>query len=448
MPAAARSRSAAASRSATCLVLATPVPVRPIALTATVKTKAWAGPLRSASTKGGRAAPRASSHSFRSDFGCFGACVWRLHAPAPRLDARSAARLPARHRSRSRPTPPPARPPAPRRRGRRRRGLRWGRRPACPLMPSAVADRGELRLGHQVRMPAGQQALRLVRETLGQPFRHQQAEHPVAHELQPLVGPDGRLSAMAARDRRAVRERLAQQVRVGEGVAERRASQLIPVSSRPQRISSGHSHNLPPRRGRVDGEEDELGPADQVLDRQEADALLAGQERAAALCGKRLSRLLSRLSPIANRLPSGTTNSPVLLASPLSPILAIRWVAPPGSVSAYSLLLDRSAALVRGDDVAERAAHGGLAVHVQHAPPHLDVVAGQAHDALDVVGVVGVHVLEHGRRRRAWAGCRRCGRGTAAARTAANGRSSRRRTWTRTGSRRPAGSGSSTRTGC
>ena len=82
-------------------------------------------------------------------------------------------------------------------------------------------------------------AFLLVREALGQPLGDQQAEHPVADEFQPLVrsGAAAPRAAPArhspAGDGGAMGQRLAQQVRTGEVVAEQLAVAAAAVSGYP-----------------------------------------------------------------------------------------------------------------------------------------------------------------------------------------------------------------------
>lgn len=75
----------------------------------------------------------------------------------------------------------------------------------------------------------------------------------------------------------------------------------------------------------VPGADHRVGAADQVVDRQQADAAVAHGN--AAVGG------MSLLSPSTNRLPAGTVTSGVLSSRPLSRILKIAWVTPFGSVS-------------------------------------------------------------------------------------------------------------------
>ena len=92
----------------------------------------------------------------------------------------------------------------------------------------------------EARLPSV--ALALLREALDQPFRHQQAEHAVADELQPLVGVE---LAAAGIGGGAVRQRLEQQFRPGEAVADARLESVeirrrrrlvrLPAASSPSR---------------------------------------------------------------------------------------------------------------------------------------------------------------------------------------------------------------------
>ena len=80
--------------------------------------------------------------------------------------------------------------------------------------------------------------------------------------------------------------------------------------------------------------------------------------------------------------------------SPSSVALMMSCFTPFGSVSRYS----RSTMwmpLVVGDIVAFRLTRAELAVDVELALAHLDAVAGQSDDALDVVGRVVARILEH-----------------------------------------------------
>ena len=66
-------------------------------------------------------------------------------------------------------------------------------------------------------LPLGQRAFGILGEALDQQVRHDQAEDPVAQELQPLVG--ARSAAAGAKDA-AMGQRLLEPARVAETVAE------------------------------------------------------------------------------------------------------------------------------------------------------------------------------------------------------------------------------------
>ncbi len=79
-------------------------------------------------------------------------------------------------------------------------------------------DGGEHGLGDEVGEAAAEGAFRLIGKAFGEPFGDEQAEHAVTDEFQALVGAAG--AARAAGGGGAVGERLAQQIRPCEAVAE------------------------------------------------------------------------------------------------------------------------------------------------------------------------------------------------------------------------------------
>ena len=99
---------------------------------------------------------------------------------------------------------------------------------------------------------------------------------------------------------------------------------------------------------------------------------------------KRLSALLSRLSPMANTWSAGTTYSWVLFTQPSSRSFRISCFTPFGRVSDIQFAHHLDAVVV-GQVVAFGHARAKLAVDIKLASFDLDAVAGQADDPLDVV---------------------------------------------------------------
>ncbi len=131
--------------------------------------------------------------------------------------------------------------------------------------PDPFGDLGEHWLRNQLREARPELALLLAREALDEPLGNQQAEHPVADELQPLVGaragagchrprderrPAAERCVSASRSRPGAREVVAEAgLRGREAVARR---QVMPVNRRDQRISNGHSQTCHHGAVRVD----------------------------------------------------------------------------------------------------------------------------------------------------------------------------------------------------
>ena len=213
------SNASAASCSARRFEPAVPVPVRPATLTAMAKTGACDGPSREASAYSGKGWPRACAHSCSAVLASLGgagcATIALLPGAAhevprriePAIEEERTDRCLGRVREHRRPPPHARLRLAGRDRERRRQ-------------PRLLGDRGEHGLRDQQREPAAELAFLLLGEPLREPFRDQQPEHAVAHELQPLVRSGAlRLAAPLAR-RGAVRQRLAQQFRAPETMAE------------------------------------------------------------------------------------------------------------------------------------------------------------------------------------------------------------------------------------
>ena len=104
-----------------------------------------------------------------------------------------------------------------------------GRRLHPPAEAQRRRDRRQALPSDHRDLPLGQRAFCILGEALDQQMRHDQAEDPVAQELQPLVG--ARSAAAGAKDA-AMGQGLFEPARVAETVAEQ-CLQFAPVGWRP-----------------------------------------------------------------------------------------------------------------------------------------------------------------------------------------------------------------------
>ena len=314
------SRSAAATRSAARLLPAVPVPVAPAAGDAASQNRRVRRPRARGHLIVRQRQPAAPcSHSCSAVLASFGGSACALIAGRPGAPHERARRVqPAIEKQR-----PDRRPPC------------ASASTVASLCTPAWASLGDTAAPPAARSPRRSSASTGAtpdaraggpsspscssREALDQPFRDQQTQHPVADELQPLVGAGCRRRALplaACLRRRTMGQRLAEQPGRGEGVAEDRLAprrsmaghrrfNVIPCSSRLQRISNGHSqtsHQGAAHRWRRTG----TRPARPGFPR--------GTNPTPLLSCTRLSRELSRLSPMAKTWPSGTRYSGVLFS--------------------------------------------------------------------------------------------------------------------------------------
>lgn len=142
---------------------------------------------------------------------------------------------------------------------------------------------------------------------------------------------------------------------------------------------------MPPGIAAVDGEEDELRLADQVLDGDVADAAL--DQRHAAV-----GRVVAVVAH-EEHVVRGDQEVGRVVVRPVLGLLEDRVAHAIGQGLQVLVALDRDAALA-GHGVADKGAGHQDVVDVELACAHLDVVAGQADDALDVVHRRVAGVLE------------------------------------------------------
>ncbi len=272
---------------------------------------------------------------------------------------------------------------------------------------------------HQPRQPPRQVALVGVRQGREQPVGDREAQHPVSEEFEPLV------AAAAARGGADMGDRPDQQRPVAEPVADplledrqvrarartlagpgRRSGrrldldgavvgvhvgvqfgprQWIGLNSRLQRTVQGQFHTCHAARALVDREEDDLRPADEVLERHVADAAEVARVGGVVAVVAHHEEVVGRHGVDAGVVPQAT----VAVAFDDRVRDAVR--------QRLGVLgdLGRLAEGVGGRVVGDLLALHRPAVDVEQAVDHLDAVAGQADHPLDVVGGIVLRQLEH-----------------------------------------------------
>ncbi len=164
-----------------------------------------------------------------------------------------------------------------------------------PQVGTDVPGRGDLGAAlaaHQFRQAPRQFALGAPGKVGIKHLGDGEPEHPVAEELEALVAPRGRaVGALtwvsAVVEEACVPEPVAEPLlerRRGSSCAAPRTYRIGSKHAAPAHRRPGHSQSLPERCVLVDREEDDLGPADEVLERHLADAgLVAGIRRVVAV---------------------------------------------------------------------------------------------------------------------------------------------------------------------